>query len=105
MNDDLCILSDLQNRSNKLNLLLRLSHDLLALIEQRPQRLIIDLTHVGYMDSSGVGTLVELKRRFEQLGGKLVLLGLQSRVRSVFEITRLDRFFVIARDLNEARTA
>jgi anti-sigma B factor antagonist len=83
----------------------RLRDDLIDIIDERPQRLIIDLTHVSYMDSSGVGTLVEIKRRLEQNGGKLALAGLQPRVRSVFEITRLDRFFTLAADVNEARKA
>lgn len=78
---------------------------LLKLIEDRPERLIVDLADVSYMDSSGVGTLVELKRRVERAGGKMVLSGLQQRVLSVFEITRLDRFFVIKPDLAEARKA
>jgi anti-sigma B factor antagonist len=83
----------------------KLRDDLLQMIEEKPQRLILDLTNVGYMDSSGVGTLVEIKRRIEQQRGKLVLVGPQARVRSVFEITRLDRFFTIVNGLNEARSA
>ncbi len=81
----------------------RLRGALLELLEDRPARLIIDLVGVTYMDSSGVGTLVEIKRRVEQAGGKLVLIGMQQRVRSVFEITRLDRFFTIAASADEAR--
>jgi anti-sigma B factor antagonist len=54
------------------------------------------------MDSSGVGTMVEIKRLVERGGGRLVLAGLQPRVRSVFEVTQLDRFFDIAKDINDA---
>jgi anti-sigma B factor antagonist len=82
-----------------------LRENLLQLIKQRPERLILDLAGVGYMDSSGVGTMVELKRRIERRGGELVLAGLQPRVRSLLEITRLDQFFTIASSVDEARGA
>ncbi len=83
----------------------QLRERLLDIVQQQPPRMIVDLTGVSYMDSSGVGTLVELKRNLERSGGRLVLVGLQPRVRSVFEITQLDKFFVIAASLAEARKA
>lgn len=75
---------------------------LLKVAQKNPERLIIDLSDVGYMDSSGVGTMVEIKRLIERGGGRLVLVALQPRVRSVFEVTQLDRFFDIAADINDA---
>ncbi len=76
---------------------------LLELIEQQPGRLIVDLSGVGYIDSSGVSTMIEAKRRLERAGGRIVLAGLQARVRSVFEIAKLDRYFKIAPGVEEAR--
>lgn len=76
---------------------------LLECIERQPGRLIVDFSGVGYIDSSGVGTMVELKRRLDRAGGHMVLCGLQSRVRSVFEIAKLDRYFQIAPSVDEAR--
>ena len=61
----------------------------------RPKRLVLNMTDVGYMDSSGVGTLVELLRRVNGYKGKLALVNLSQRVKSVFEITKLDKFFSI----------
>lgn len=78
---------------------------LLQVADRKPTRVIVDLAGVTYVDSSGVGTLVEFKRRLERAGGKVVLSGLQPRVRSVFEITKLDQFFMIAGSIDEARTA
>jgi anti-sigma B factor antagonist len=76
---------------------------LLSLAERKPPRVIVDLAAVTYVDSSGVGTLVEFKRRLERGGGRVILAGLQPRVRSVFEITKLDQFFTIVANLDEAR--
>ncbi len=65
--------------------------------------LAIDLSGVAYMDSSGVGTLVFVKREAERAGRRVVLAGVQPRVRSVLEITHLDKFFTIVADLSEVR--
>ncbi len=63
---------------------------------------LVDLSQVPYMDSSGVGTMVYLKRAGDRAGREVVLIGLQPRVRSVFEITHLDRFFRMANDVGDA---
>lgn len=77
----------------------------LELIDERPARIILALADVSYVDSSGVGTIVELKRRAAHHGSDVVLVGLQPRVRSLFEITRLDKFFTITGSIDEARQA
>lgn len=77
----------------------------LTLLEEKPARIILDLSGVSYVDSSGVGTMVELKRRAMRTEASVVLVGLQTRVRSLFEITRLDKFFIIADNIDEARKA
>lgn len=69
---------------------------------EKPARLVIDLAEVTYMDSSGVGVLVHAYQKMNALQGKLRLVGMQPRVRSVFEITRLDRYFTICSTLEEA---
>ena len=68
---------------------------LVEVCSQRPKTLLIHLGEVAYMDSSGVGTLVEVFRRTNEYGGRMVLVAPTERVRSVFEITKLDRFFTI----------
>ncbi len=68
---------------------------LVDVASRRPRRLVLNMTEVGYMDSSGVGTLVELLRRVNNYKGKLALVNLSQRVRGVFEITKLDKFFQI----------
>lgn len=75
---------------------------LLELMRGPLERIVLDLSGVSYIDSSGVGTLVVIKREIEKLRARIVLVGLQPRVKSVFEITRLDRFFTIANSVDEA---
>ena len=61
----------------------------------KPKCLVINLEAVSYMDSSGIGTLVEVFRRVKAYDGRLALCRINSRVRSLFEITKLDKFFAI----------
>ncbi len=73
--------------------------------EDKPSRLVVNLEEVTYMDSSGIGTLVETLRKVKGYRGKLVLCGLTERVHSVFEITKLDQFFTIVGTEAEALSA
>ena len=61
----------------------------------KPQRLVIDLAGVYYMDSSGVATLVEALQIARRNNTKMVLCAMKDRVRSIFEIARLDTVFTI----------
>jgi anti-sigma B factor antagonist len=70
-----------------------------------PARLVIDLAGVPYMDSSGVATLVEAMQVARRSSTRLVLCGLQDKVRSIFEIARLDTVFTIVSDTDAALTA
>lgn len=64
--------------------------------------MVIDLSGVQYMDSSGVATLVDAMRSARKEGVKLWLAALGPQVRSIFEIARLDQVFAIAPTVEEA---
>lgn len=71
----------------------------------KPKRLIIDLASVDYMDSSGVATLVEALQMSRKNGTKMVLCSMKDRVRSIFEIARLDTVFSIVPSRDDALKA
>ncbi len=73
--------------------------------EQAQAKLVIDLSSVQYMDSSGVATLVECLQRSRTDGTPLVLCQLHERVLSVFQIARLDGVFDIVATVDDALTA
>ncbi len=78
---------------------------LLSVAEEKPRRIVIDLSAVPYMDSSGVASMVKLLSRARKVGTTLHLAGLNERVRSIFEITRLDQVFDIRATAQEALEA
>lgn len=76
-----------------------------AMIEEKPQRLVVDLAKVTYIDSSGLAVLIEGMQNVESYGGKFALAGLQENVRPIFEIARLDQVFRIYPDVDSALAA
>ncbi len=72
-------------------------------LEDNTGAVYIDLGLVPYMDSSGVATLVEALQLTNRSGVKLALFGLQERVRSIFEIARLDTVFKITETFEQAQ--
>jgi len=66
------------------------------------QNLIIDLKDVDYIDSTGLGIMIGIKRRTTENGGKLVLVLYSERINKLFEITGLNKIFMIARSFDAA---
>lgn len=75
---------------------------MLNLLEAGGQKLVIDLSQVSFIDSSGLGALLSGFKSANLRSGSLVLAGLQSRVQSMFELTRLHRVFEIFASVDEA---
>lgn len=64
-------------------------------LASKPSRILVDLSQVPYMDSSGVATLVEALQHCRKAGCELMLTSLHPKVRSIFEIAKLDQVFKI----------
>ena len=83
----------------------RISASLGAIIEQKPQRVVVDLSQVTYIDSSGLAVLIEGMQNVEAYGGKFLLAGIQENVKPIFEIARLDQVFLIFPHVDAALAA
>src|SRR4029077_6977570 len=75
---------------------------LTAIIEKKPERVVIDLSDVTSIDSAGLQALIQAMHKVEAYGVKFSLAGLQETVRSIFEISRLDQVFQIFPDTDSA---
>lgn len=65
--------------------------------------LVVDLSDVTLLDSSGLGALVSLLNRAREANGRLGLICPHRRLRRLFEITGLRRSFTFADDLPTLR--
>lgn len=72
------------------------------LVDERKKAILVDMTRVSYIDSSGLGLLVETMQEMEKYSGEIKLFGLTGDVRKVFELTRLNKFFDIFNTEKEA---
>ena len=75
---------------------------LLEVMSEKPETTVINLSRVDFMDSSGLATLVEAMQLSRRYGGQIKLVGVQQRVRSILEISRLDSIFPIFESEAEA---
>ena len=58
---------------------------------------VIDCRDLQFLDSNGVGALLDLRGKLADLGGVLILFGPMGRVAQTLEVTGLDReFHVVA---------
>jgi anti-sigma B factor antagonist len=79
--------------------------DLENLIKKKPKKLVIDLSKVSYVDSSGLSVLLRAMQEVEHYGGKCYLIGLQETVRVILESSGLDQAFRILPDVAAALAA
>ncbi len=77
---------------------------LTELVKRASAKVVVNMARVNYIDSSGLGVLVGAMKEAGKTGGKLVLAGLTREVRTVFDLTRLARFFEIYDDAATALT-
>jgi anti-sigma B factor antagonist len=72
------------------------------IIKQGNQQIILDISSISFMDSSSLGAMVAVLKAMGN-NGKLVILGASGVVLELFKLTRMDRVFNLATDLNEAK--
>jgi anti-sigma B factor antagonist len=70
--------------------------------EARVPRVVLNLKAVRYMDSSGVASLVEGLKVSRDLGARLILYGLNTTVREVFQLSKLVKVFEIYENEEQA---
>ncbi len=64
-------------------------------------RLILDLAHVPYVDSAGVGALVGAYAHHQKAGQSVTLVGVNERVRGLLKIMQAEKFFEFVDSLPE----
>ena len=72
------------------------------IFQQKPRGVIVDMTEVNFMDSSGLAVLVGALKQSRINNSELKLAGLTKDVLSIFEICRLKTIFQIFDTTDEA---
>jgi len=75
------------------------------ILQQGHIHIIINLTDVSYMDSSGFGTLLSATKRLRPQNGGIFLVGCNEAVSRMLDITRLNTIFTVVHTEEEAVAA
>ena len=67
------------------------------IFEKRPMKLIMDLSRVDFMDSSGLGLIMGRYSIITKLGGKMILLDPNPRISKIISLSGLERMIRIKR--------
>jgi anti-anti-sigma factor len=71
----------------------QLQRDLVNLVEQGALKLVVDLSDVPYLTSTGLGALMVAHKRVRPNGGYVRVAGPNPLVRQILEITKLTKLF------------
>ena len=66
--------------------------------ELKTPRVVLNLTAVRYIDSSGVASLVEGLKASRDAGSRFIMFGLNRTVRDVLQLSKLVKIFEICED-------
>jgi anti-sigma B factor antagonist len=80
----------------------QLGRRLLGLVDDGKRRLVVDLSSVTFMDSTGIGVLLNALRQLASRRGQLVLVCPTERVIRPFKVTGLVGYLPIFRSREEA---
>lgn len=72
------------------------------LVKSGSTRVVVDLSGVGFIDSSGLGALIGSLKSARQAGGDVRIAGPGDQVRAVLKLTNLDRILAPYDDVEEA---
>ncbi len=59
-----------------------------AAVNQKPSKVLVDLSDCTYVSSSGIGAFFEFRRDARANGGGLIFLNLQPQIKKVFEVIK-----------------
>ena len=77
----------------------RLREQLIELVNNGRHHIVVDLSEVEFLDSTGLGVLVGALKRVRTNNGELALVCSEPRILKVFEITGLTKVFPMHRNL------
>ena len=78
--------------------------DMTQLVDGGVNRIILDLSQVQFMDSSGLGVLVTLLKKVGSRGD-LIIAGVRGIVADLFKLTRMDRVFRLVANVDAVAEA
>ncbi|MFA5576724.1 MAG: STAS domain-containing protein [Tissierellaceae bacterium] len=73
----------------------KLKKEVLYNFENNKADILIDGKQLNYIDSTGLGALISILKRLKENEYKIYLSNLRPNIRKIFDITELDKLFII----------
>ncbi len=73
-----------------------------TIIEGGARKLVIDMLNLDFIDSYGIGTLINAAKLIRGMDGDIVLINVSNRIESIFKPINLNRFIKIFSEEEEA---
>ncbi|HEY0195120.1 MAG TPA: STAS domain-containing protein [Kofleriaceae bacterium] len=70
-----------------------LGEEIDKILVARTQKVVVDLTGLDLIDSSGVAALVKLYKGVRNLGGTVTITGARDQPLAIFKLLRMDKVF------------
>lgn len=96
---------EISGRLNLGNSLISIESGIRRLIDLGTRKLIVDVTDVTYIDSSGIGMLVACAGHMEQSKGRLRIAGANGPVAKAFEVVHMERIAPLDGTIDAAAAA
>jgi anti-sigma B factor antagonist len=83
----------------------QLRDELIGLVESDVRRLVLEVSGVPFLDSTGLGVLMEVHRRLRDNSGAVALVGARPALVRLLTITNLSRALPVYRSVEDAVAA
>jgi anti-sigma B factor antagonist len=99
--DDIAIFT-LKNNKLDADIAPQLKAELLILCQPELEALVLDMSFVEHVDSTGLGALLIANRQLKDTEAPIILVGVQDMVMKMLSISQLDGIFDYADTVDEA---
>lgn len=72
------------------------------IIGEGVKKIVIDITNVPFIDSTGLGLFVNAYKKVNQRGGWVAFVGASRAIRKIFQLTKLEVLFKFCDTIEEA---
>lgn len=101
-NKDNVVIFKLENQTVESSVSAELKAKMLIIAQNDIDALIIDLSKVEAIDSSGLGALLLANRQLKENEIPVILVGVREFVRSLMNMTKIDEVFIFFDSIDEA---
>ena len=74
---------------------------ILETFEEKESDILIDCIKLEYVDSTGLGALIYILKNLKEKEYQIFLSNVKPNIRKLFDITKLDKLFIIRGDVDE----